>query len=168
MFLIIAAVALGSLPPASALPPLSSVVGSLGSLGVPSAHNTMASSLSGSTASSTATATSGLLQLLFLQREESVAKRARVWIGDGLPTVPKKLVERIQKWDYVNLGELRPMGTIEKLNPEPDPFKFVIMPGLEVARARKKPIVEIGQWIECFAIYMVRWPSSAISQVHSF
>ncbi len=68
--------------------------------------------------------------------------------------VPKKLVERIQKWEYVDLGELRPIGAIEKLNPEPDPFKFVIMPGLEVVRARKKPIVEIGHWIECFAIYM--------------
>ena len=78
--------------------------------------------------------------------------------GSGLEMVcqlsPKKLYERILNWEFIDLGELRPVGTLERLNPDPDPLKYVIMSGMEVARAKKKPITDIFRWIECFTIYV--------------
>ncbi len=126
---------LGTLPPASALPTLPAMSRSLGTEGIAAAQASMASS-------------SSLLHLLFPQAEIGQTKQARVWVGDGLPTIPRKVHERILKWDFVDLGDLRPLGALEKLNQEPDPLKFVIMPGLEVARAKKSQITDIQRWVD--------------------
>ena len=69
------------------------------------------------------------------------------------------------------LVELKPAGVLESLNPEPDPQWYIILPGLEVARARKKPIEEIGRWIQCFTIYMAvmaRKYSEAILEILAY
>ena len=47
-----------------------------------------------------------------------------------------------------------PVGVLEKLSAEPDPHRFVILPGLEVAQAGKKPIRDVLTWVQCFNIYI--------------
>ena len=87
---------------------------------------------------------------LLLPHAEGAAnssKQSKIWIGDGLPAIPMRLHDRIINWEFVDLAELKPAGVLESLHPEPDPQRYIILPGLEVARARKKPIEEIGQWI---------------------
>ena len=91
---------------------------------------------------------------LILPQVENTARQPKVWVGDGLPPIPKKLHERILKWEFIELSELLPPGTLVKIQPELEPQKFIIMPGLEVARPRKKPIESIMQWIRCFAVYV--------------
>ena len=91
---------------------------------------------------------------LILPQVENTAGQTKVWVGDGLPPIPKKLHERILKWEFIELSELLPPGALEKIQPELEPQKFIIMPGLEVARPRKKPIESITQWIRCFAVYV--------------
>ena len=91
---------------------------------------------------------------LILPQVEHGARQPKVWVGDGLPPIPKKLHERILKWEFIELSELLPSGALERVQPELEPQKFIIMPGLEVARPRKKPIESITQWIRCFAIYV--------------
>ena len=54
----------------------------------------------------------------------------------------------------MDLGDLRQAGAWETLNPEPDPQQVVILQGIEVARAKRKPVKDIYTWIQCFAIYM--------------
>ncbi|KAL5500052.1 hypothetical protein EMCRGX_G011547 [Ephydatia muelleri] len=67
-----------------------------------------------------------------------------VSIGDGLLTVPKKLAERIWRWEFVELGDLLPenwVGKTEDTNP------------LGVVR-RKRQITDIHTWIQCFASFV--------------
>ena len=61
-------------------------------------------------------------------------------MGDGLPAIPKKLHSHILSWEWVDLAELRPTGSMEKMSAAPDPQRFIVMPGLEVDRVAKKPI----------------------------
>ena len=86
------------------------------------------------------------------QRVGYVIVHLGIWIGDGLPAIPKRVYDRMINWEFVDLAELKPAGVLESLHLEPDPQRYIILPGLEVARARKKPIEEIGQWIQGFQI----------------
>jgi hypothetical protein len=36
----------------------------------------------------------------------------RVFIGHGLPTVPKSLLDKIQRWEFIDLVELLPATTL--------------------------------------------------------
>ena len=40
------------------------------------------------------------------------------------------------------------------MNPNPDPQKYIILPGLEITWACRKPIRDIVTWVQCFAIFM--------------
>ena len=99
---------------------------------------------------------SGSLVNLWLPQaaQGGAGKTQKVWVGDGFPSIPKKVHDRIIAWEYVDLGDLRQAGTWEALNPEPDPQQVVILQGIEVARAKRKPVKDIYTWIQCFAIYM--------------
>ena len=53
------------------------------------------------------------------------------------------------------MAELQPVGVLEKLSAEPDPHRFVILTGLDVAQARKKPIRDaLGSSASTFTL---RW-----------
>ena len=95
-----------------------------------------------------------LMSVLFPQAGTGGAKQPKVWVGDGLPAIPRKLHARMLNWEFVDMAELRPVGTLEKFNPDPDPQQYVIMPGLEVARVARKPVEDIQTWIQCFLIYV--------------
>ena len=44
-----------------------------------------------------------------------------IWIGDGLPAIPKRLYDQMINWEFVDLAELKPARVLESLHPEPDP-----------------------------------------------
>ncbi len=50
--------------------------------------------------------------------------------------------------------EIRPAGSLDAVNPEPDPQQYIIIRDLEIFRARRKPVKDIGTWVQCFAVYM--------------
>ena len=56
-----------------------------------------------------------LTSLLSLPEE---TKQSKVWIGDGLPTIPRKLHDRMVQWEFIDLSELRPVGPLESLKQE--------------------------------------------------
>ena len=137
-------VELGRLPPEELLPilpPISS------SAGPPSSGAEM-------TVVDTRSAAGSLMSLLVPQSELEAAKLPKVWVGDGLPSIPRKTYDKILRWEFVDMAELQPVGVLDKLSLEPDPHRFVILPGLEVAQARKKPIRDLLTWIQCFNIYI--------------
>ena len=85
---------------------------------------------------------------------EAVGSRpSYVSVGNGFPPLTKRLVERILALEFVDMADLRPAQWQEVLDPEPDPRRYVILPGLEVARAKKKPVKDIRTWSMCFKIY---------------
>ena len=71
-----------------------------------------------------------------------------------LPPIPKRAHECIIAWEFVDLGDLHQAGTWETLNPDPDLQQLVILRGIEVARAKPRPIKDVYTWIQCFAIYI--------------
>ena len=85
----------------------------------------------------------------------------KVSIGSAFPPLPKKLAERIQNLEFVDMAELRPIQWQEVLEPEADPHKFVILPGHEIARARRRPVEDIHTWSICFTTFM-----AAVGQKH--
>ena len=62
--------------------------------------------------------------------------------------------EKIANWKFIDLSEFKPAGTLDTINPDPDPQKYIILPGLEIARARRKPIRDMITWVQCFAVFM--------------
>ena len=76
------------------------------------------------------------------------------WIGESLPAIPQRLLEKLQRWEFADLAELRPLGANEALNPEPDPQRYIILPGLEVSRPKKKQVTDIISWTQCFLVYI--------------
>ena len=51
---------------------------------------------------------SWVLESLAGQPQASLAVGGRVMIGNGLPAIPKKMVNKIRNWEYVELAELPP------------------------------------------------------------
>ena len=68
--------------------------------------------------------------------------------GGGAGVYPPML-----KWEFVDLEDFRPRSTQEKIAPESDTAKVVVLPGFEVAQPRKRPISNIVVWVQCFARY---------------
>ena len=70
-----------------------------------------------------------------------------VYVGEALPPVPKKLAEKIQAWEFVEMSELLPefwpQGAEDK-------------EGAQKAGAnrRKRPVMELNAWLQCFAVYV--------------
>ena len=97
---------------------------------------------------------SSLLSILNSSRAWSHTERhSRVWLGEGLGTISRRTYEAMMKWQYVDLAEFRPRGALEKVQVEEDTEKLVVLPGFEVAQARKRPITSITVWSQCFARY---------------
>ena len=49
------------------------------------------------------------------------------------------------------------------LDPDPDPCHYVILPGLEVARAKKKSVEDVRTWTMCLTIY-----TAAVGMKHPY
>ena len=137
-------VELGRLPPEELLPTLPPISSSAGP---PSSGAEM-------TVVDTRSAAGSLMSLLVPQSELEAAKLLKVWVVDGLPSIPRKTYDKILRWEFVDMAELQSVGVLVKLSLEPDPHWFIILPGLEVAQARKKPIQDLLTWIQCFNIYI--------------
>jgi hypothetical protein len=81
------------------------------------------------------------------------AKLAKVWLGGGLGSVAKRTHEKMLRWEFVDLAELRPKNSHERVPHEADMQKLVVLPGFEVAQARQKPISDIVMWMHCYTRY---------------
>ena len=81
------------------------------------------------------------------------AKASKVWLGEGLGSIPKRTYDRMLKWEAVDMAEFRAKSTGETGVGETETEKLVVLPGFEVAQARKKPVNSILTWVQCFARY---------------
>ena len=87
------------------------------------------------------------------QEAAGSSRLSYVSVGNGFPPLAKRLVERIQVLEFVDMADLRPAQWQVVLDPEPDPRRYVILPGLVVARAKKKSVEDVRTWTMCFTIY---------------
>ena len=75
-----------------------------------------------------------------------------VFIANGLPTVPKSLLERIQKWEYVDLAHLLPTQSLHDQVSETRAM-FTLFPGCELVRPKKRQIQSIMEWVKTFTVF---------------
>ena len=78
-----------------------------------------------------------------------------MWIGDGLPTIPRKLYDRMVQWEFIDLmiSEVRPVNPLESLKQEQETQNYIIGPGFKVAKSKHRQIEDISTWLQCFAVY---------------
>ncbi len=78
---------------------------------------------------------------------------ALVPIGQGLPALPKKVIEKILAHDYIDFAELPPAkGKIRSIAPNVE--GQVILVQAEDLLQTKKLIPDFQTWVQCFAIYV--------------
>ncbi len=156
-------VALGALPSPSLLAHVASLAASATGATPPSTATPVApASFSWSVApagSGENTLSSQLAQLLQAGASEQACQQ-RVVIGPGMPAVPRKLYDRMVRWEYVELAELLPQSSAhDAATPEVDPHRFVLFPGCEFIKPKKRQINTINDWVKAFTVYMAAMAS---------
>ena len=91
---------------------------------------------------------------LLLPRQDTV-KQPRVFVGEGFPTIPKRLYEKILRWEFVDF-DLRAPVSAATLNTDVDFQKLIVLPGLEYQKPRRRQSRTFG--FGCNALHCM-WPS---------
>ena len=158
---------LGAMPPPSSLAgipvatgPLPSETGPLPGANSHPAHSVAAGSLpvasllgaSGdlsADARSSPSVAATMCNLLSIGGDGHAAKLPGLYVGEGLPPVPVKLVEKIHKWEFVDMAELLPeyWGTVHSSRVEAE-----LTQGNHRLVSKKK-VTDILTWVQCFAVY---------------
>lgn len=68
-----------------------------------------------------------------------------VSVGEGMAPVPRKLAEKIWKWEFVEMSEMVAENWLQKSD-EPGT-------GLVAVNRRKRLVTELIPWVQCFATY---------------
>ena len=96
--------------------------------------------------------TSTLLSLLATQEVlTSTSKSTRIWLGNGLGSIPKQVHDRMLKWEVMDMTEFRPKSASEQFTADPETEKLVVLPSFEIAQPKKKPVNNIIMWIQHFS-----------------
>ena len=98
--------------------------------------------------------TATIMSLLKVQESLNPAsKTGRVWLGDGLGSIPKCVHERLLKWEVMDKNDFCPRSAGDCSISESDTEKLIVLPGFEVSQPRKKPVDAIFTWIQCLSRY---------------
>ena len=84
---------------------------------------------------------------------DSPSRSKLAWLGEGLGSISKRVYDKMMKWEFVDMAELRPRSMLNRRALESDTQHLIVFPGLEVSQPRKKPIRNIMVWCQCFARY---------------
>ena len=87
--------------------------------------------------------------------ETAGGRSSRVWLGEGLGAVSKKVYDRVLRWEYVDFQDFKPGTGAEKDVTGIECEKLVVLPGVEVAQSSRKPILSIFTWVQCYCKYVV-------------
>ena len=83
------------------------------------------------------------------------SKPPSVVVAEGIPPIPTKLLDKIRKWEFVDLALLLDESSHRK---DEVPFshdgRIILIQSVEQAQKRRKQIVDIHAWTEAFAVYM--------------
>ena len=68
-----------------------------------------------------------------------------VSVGEGMAPVPRKLAERIWRWEFVEMSEMVAESWSQKVDE--------ISAGVLMPSRRRHPVTELVPWIQCFTTY---------------
>lgn len=97
-----------------------------------------------------------LLQALAGRSITTPAQSERILISQGIPTIPKPLLQKIRRWEFIELRELLPAGSTADASPAMGgaAARVPILPGFELVRQRRRQITNIIEWTQAFLVYM--------------
>ena len=75
------------------------------------------------------------------------SKTSRVWLGEGLGLIPKRVHDEMLRWEYVDMADFLPRSAVDWSSSELETKKLVVIPGFEVSQTRKKPVANIVMWV---------------------
>ena len=85
----------------------------------------------------------------------SAPVRTTVLVAEGLPPIPAKLLERIRRWEFIDLAQL--VFDASKDDPgirqQPPSEGILIVQSMEQMQRRRKAVNDIFTWSKAFAIY---------------
>ena len=99
--------------------------------------------------------------LLSTSLSAGAAKPQSVVVAEGIPPIPGKLLEKIRRWEFIDLATLLndPSHKAEDIAVQQQ-GQVVLFQTLEQAQRRRKQIQDISSWIQAFAIYMAALASA--------
>lgn len=98
--------------------------------------------------------TSTIMSLITAHDSLNVAaKGSRVWLGEGLGSLPKRVHDRMLRWEFMDMADFRPRSPTDPTPVDSETEKLVVLPGFEVAQPRKKPVNNFITWVQCFSRY---------------
>lgn len=107
--------------------------------------------------------TAGLLAgtRLSIPIDTGYAKTPSVLIAEGIPPVPGKLLDKVRRWEFVDLAALLD-GAGQKVEDIPtlQDGRVVLIQSVEQAQRRRKQISDIFMWSKAFAVYMAALASA--------
>ena len=71
-----------------------------------------------------------------------------VYIGEGLPPVPKKVADKITNWEFVDMWELLPEHWVARTLDEPGSSQR------SATLQKRRQVTKIHSWVQCFAMYI--------------
>ena len=77
---------------------------------------------------------------------------AEILLGHGIPPLPKKMVERMINWEYVDFSELPP-AKISGLKAPMDNGTILLVQSADLLKQQRRLIPNITVWVQCFCIY---------------
>ena len=94
------------------------------------------------------------MQVHWRSPELSSLKPPAVVITEGIPPIPVCVLEKIRKWEYIDLGSLLEQqdGPAQNITVSQS-GQLVVTEGAQASR-QAKPINDILTWLHAFSIYM--------------
>ena len=77
---------------------------------------------------------------------------AEILLGHGIPPLPKKMVERMINWEYVDFSELPPAKN-SGLKAPMDNGTILLVQSADLLKQQRRLIPNITVWVQCFCIY---------------
>ena len=81
-----------------------------------------------------------------------------VMLGTGLPSLPKKLVDKILAGEYVDFAELPPARGKARAVPQALEGQIVVVQAADLLQSRRV-IPDLATWMQCYAIFTPVIPS---------
>ena len=95
-----------------------------------------------------------------LEREQE--KSSAVVVAEGIPPVATKLLEKIRRWEFIDLALLISEAGGQRSDdiPSLQDGRVVLIQSVEQAQRRKRQISDINMWTRAFAVYMASLASA--------
>ena len=74
------------------------------------------------------------------------SEQGGVSIGEGLAPVPRKMAEKIWRWEFVEMGDLLPKNGMLRTEDGSSNLLGVVR--------RRRQITDVLTWVQCFAVYV--------------